>query len=486
VSRVFVLALVLFAFKANALDRPLILFGCAENRIDLPAQSDVLWLWNDWAEKDRKIEEGEFELTRDKGKHLVSLYDALVGVSACRHRVNGSWSSIYPVIFIFDPIGKSGVAREVKKIPDHDWRWVQGETAEGKPTSVPLRINETGEWRIETFANRIGSQLDSVVRVLDPRGREVARSDDTPETGRDSMPLFRAQTKGTYRIEVSDVSHAGGPNYFFALRASKAETPAFRAFREQNGEYIYRLSFGIRHPPNVPARISDFPIAPGAKYQAEFLATDPKDWYTIEAKENQRIRFVVHTRKFGSPRDAGLELFDSKGNLISESVGVEANGPSITNRFERAGTYRLAIRELSRKAKGDYWFEVSETLPGVVLNSELERIEFKDNEAKLKITCQRYDYDGPITFQLEGLPEGIQVLEATIPEKKNETEVKLSRTGDVPAFNMRIKGIIDAPKYTPPKEFPVSTMSALRKLYPLMLFPPAAMDGWIAVNPPSN
>ena len=111
-----------------------------------------------------------------------------------------------------------------------------------------------------------------------------------------------------------------------------------------------------------------------------------------------------------------------------------------------------------------------------MLSTEAERVEFADGTAKLKVSCERHGFSGPVKFRVEGLPEGVSV-EGEIPEKKNEGELRLKRSGKGEAFIVRVFGESEG------KQFAVSTMPALRKLYPLQMFPSSTMDGWIAVNP---
>ncbi|MCH5376960.1 MAG: PPC domain-containing protein, partial [Planctomycetes bacterium] len=61
--------------------------------------------------------------------------------------------------------------------------------------------------RVDVDANEIGSELDSVLRIFDSAGNQVAFSDDDPAPGeylrRDPYLLFQPATSGTYYIAVS-------------------------------------------------------------------------------------------------------------------------------------------------------------------------------------------------------------------------------------------------------------------------------------------
>ena len=57
---------------------------------------------------------------------------------------------------------------------------------------------------MEIVAQRTGSALDPVLRLLDTRGLELAANDDTPELGGDARLEFRCPKTGEYIVEVRD------------------------------------------------------------------------------------------------------------------------------------------------------------------------------------------------------------------------------------------------------------------------------------------
>jgi hypothetical protein len=248
----------------------------------------------------------------------------------------------------------------------------------------------------------------------------------------------------------------------------------------------WRFTAGRSKDGNDTAETAQLTVLP---YDGTSLFDHPgdKDWYAVEAKAGQRLVITAQTRKQDSLCDAGLSLFDSHGKLVAESVGTGSDEASITNHFKAGGKYRLLVREISGLGGNGlfYRLQIKDWTPGVALSSEVERIDFsKEGEAKIKISCKRYDYDGPVKLVVDGLVDGVSVADAVIPAGKNEAELKLKRAKDVEGFQVRINGQIEQNDAKATEQrFPVSTMPALRKLFPLQMFPCAAMDGWIAVNP---
>jgi hypothetical protein len=90
-----------------------------------------------------------------------------------------------------------------------------------------------GEVVVEVRARRLGSPLDSLLRLTDASGRVLAWNDDheDPEAGllthhADSYIRARLPAGGAYYIHLADSQHHGGPAYGYRLRIS-APRPNF-------------------------------------------------------------------------------------------------------------------------------------------------------------------------------------------------------------------------------------------------------------------
>ncbi|MEY3175178.1 MAG: hypothetical protein RLZZ436_3092, partial [Planctomycetota bacterium] len=107
----------------------------------------------------------------------------------------------------------------------------------GQPLSLPCCINGTiaavasRTFRLnlaagqlltaEVFARRIGSDLDPVLKIVGPDGRELLWSDDFPGLEGDCQFRFEAPSAGEYKLEVRDVRYSGGARHFFHLRLAR-------------------------------------------------------------------------------------------------------------------------------------------------------------------------------------------------------------------------------------------------------------------------
>jgi hypothetical protein len=95
----------------------------------------------------------------------------------------------------------------------------------------------------EVYARRLGSPLDSLLRLIDGTGKVLAWNDDRPDKemgllthSADSYISFKLPAKGSYVVQLSDAQRHGGE------------------------EYAYRLRLGPRHP-DFALRISPSSIS---------------------------------------------------------------------------------------------------------------------------------------------------------------------------------------------------------------------------------
>jgi hypothetical protein len=108
------------------------------------------------------------------------------------------------------------------------------------PVIVNGRIDRPGDWDVfrfegradnkivaEVYARRLDSPLDSVLRLTDVAGKQLAFSDDHEDKGTglnthhaDSFLMATLPTNGTYYLYLGDSQQKGGPEYAYRLRVS--------------------------------------------------------------------------------------------------------------------------------------------------------------------------------------------------------------------------------------------------------------------------
>jgi hypothetical protein len=114
------------------------------------------------------------------------------------------------------------------------------------PTIVNGRIDAPGDWDVyrfdgragghvfaEILARRLDSPLDSLLKITDADGRQLAINDDCEDVGSglvthhaDSQLQVELPSDGAYFIHVGDTQKKGGAEYAYRLRVS-ARRPDF-------------------------------------------------------------------------------------------------------------------------------------------------------------------------------------------------------------------------------------------------------------------
>jgi hypothetical protein len=119
-----------------------------------------------------------------------------------------------------------------------------------QPVTLPVivngRIDAPGDWDVfrfegkagqeivaEVYARRLDSPLDSVLKLTDAQGQQLAFNDDHEDKGSglnthhaDSYLTAKLPANGTYFIHLGDIQRNGGPEYAYRLRLS-APQPDF-------------------------------------------------------------------------------------------------------------------------------------------------------------------------------------------------------------------------------------------------------------------
>lgn len=338
---------------------------------------------------------------------------------------------------------------------------------------------------VEIVAQRLGSKCDPVMRLFDAAGREWAYSDDS-EVGADSKFTCKIPADGDYFLEVRDINYSGGSQFRYRLRLANAPLPklpflagAIPPFSGSSAPVV-----ADKEPNDVGDKAVGISVP--SVLQGNFDRPGDRDFYVFEAKKNDRLVFRGHTRTIGSYCDLFMEIQKTNGAKIAETKIAGADDGAITNTFSEDGTFRLMIEELNRQGGPglNYRVEVERLTPGFALTVDAEKINVSPGtNLEIKVTAARRDFKGPITLELDGAGKEFSVTNNVIPEGKTETQLTIQASENTvrgQMFSCRIVGI--AKNGENDIVAMASTMTALRRNFPQMLFPPEALDGLIALG----
>ncbi|MGO9097300.1 MAG: hypothetical protein ACLQGV_19030 [Bryobacteraceae bacterium] len=157
-----------------------------------------------------------------------------------KHKAAGS----YPISIRNGPWFSNLVPFVVDTLPERFEKEPNDQPKPAQRVKLPLivngRIDRPGDWDVfrldghageeivaEVFARRLGSPLDSVLKLTDAGGRQLAFNDDFEDKGAglithqaDSRIVFTFPAKGTYYLHLGDAQQKGGLEYVYRLRIS--------------------------------------------------------------------------------------------------------------------------------------------------------------------------------------------------------------------------------------------------------------------------
>lgn len=389
---------------------------------------------------------------------------------------------------------------------------------------------------VEIFAQRIGSAMDPVIRVLDASGKELGMVDDDPGLGADCRLRVTAPADGKYIIEVRDNRYQSGGRY----RLRIGDFPLITAPLPLGGRRgsTARLRFSgpaaddtppmiIKVPETAPTgRVGVSVKAPGGKSSAigvlaasdmpeeleqepndqTKLATDvtlpcavsgvladpgDEDLFRFAAVKGQRIDLRGFSRSFGSPCFLSMRILDASGKQLAASGVTNNEEPTLAYTSPGDGIYHLAIRDLLRRGGAGYAYRIQvQTGPGfslVLKNDKTTKRKFtaaRSNGAfGLSVQSQRRGYNGPITLGVKDPQSGVRLHNNVIPAGKNEVRMFVTlpptfKEGDFRALRIIGTATINGREV----QAQMRTEPTLRAKFPNILYPYAWQDGLITMT----
>jgi len=383
----------------------------------------------------------------------------------------------------------------------------------------------------EVFAQRIGSRMDAMLRLLDLSGRELIYCDDAPGAGSDPRFAFIFAADGDYILEIRDVNYEGGAEYRYRLRLG--DFPIAACAFPLAGRTATKTTFTLEGPgcdalaplaltlPSdlprtwlgasfsrgqgsaiVPVLCSDLdemvesepndtPLKatkitfPGA-VSAHFRSPGDTDYFQFRAVGGRKIMIQSFARDIGSPANVSLQLLSANGKLITESKVTGPEDASIEAAIPGDGIYLIRARELSGAGgPGMYYrIELRPLRPGFTLSTDTDVLNASlGGSAKLKITAVRRDYNGAITLSLSDHDPDVELSSNVIPEGKNEIELEVKVKAGATQSRLLPLSIVGNATITGRQvSQKVSTAPALQKLFPRVPAPPMELDGLIGLG----
>lgn len=324
-----------------------------------------------------------------------------------------------------DPIALNGI---IEKPGDIDY------------FKLPLK---KGTLELQTFAQSLGSPLDSVVSVYNEKGSRISSNDDGGGRRRlDSKVKLTIPADGDYFVQVTDHLERGGPNYVYRMELMAAEPEVFFAspqFTVNDTHYRQFIAVpkGGRYATLV--NVSRVSVSGDYKFEAPNLP--------------QGVQLLTEL----APKDLGNVplLFEAKSDapLGHQVVPIKLNPVDEKNKV--TGKLRQEF-DVVRNGNVVYYTQIEDRLPVAVVDEAPYSLEIEkpsvalvaDGVLDLKVVAKRKEgFTKPIRVFMIWKSPGVSCLgEKTIPEGQNECFFNLDANATVKdgKWNYTVMGEADA------------------------------------------
>ncbi len=216
-----------------------------------------------------------------------------------------------------------------------------GDNPNVAPTSdvdmIAFQLDAGGRVTIDIDARTNGSNLDSILRIFDSTGNQLASDDDSEAPGEadtyDSYLDFTATQTGTYYVGVSGYS-----NFYYNPNIAGSGSSSY------TGNYNLQMTVAAPLPPETPgdtlatALNSGLTSAnPGTFNLNAQIGDNPRvgtnsdvDMIAFQLDAGGRVTIDIDARTNGSSLDSVLRIFDSTGTELTYDDDSEAPGEADT------------------------------------------------------------------------------------------------------------------------------------------------------------
>jgi len=352
---------------------------------------------------------------------------------------------------------------------------VSGQLNAVAPRFFRFSLAEGQSLTAEVFARRLSSELDPVLRLLGPDGRELSYSDDVAGTEGDALLQWKAIVAGEYRLELRDVRYTGGARHFFHLRLGRIPAAATSLPRlvspgaavslvDLQGAVLAEAVAGesvagagamvplrgrgaeaeassivsavvlpgvmaAESEPNDQREQATAVAAEAAGIAGVFQQPGDADWFRISAAASGNLTALARTRDAGSPSDLQLELYNSEGGRLAESDDAGPRDAEISFQLPASGDYFLKVTELAGRSGPVWSYGVQLHLgkPTVLVGVPADRLSVpRGGSASLVLALRRLQYEGALKVEAVGLPGALQLEPFVVGSRQSAVPLVLT------------------------------------------------------------
>ncbi|MFZ4782297.1 MAG: PPC domain-containing protein [Armatimonadaceae bacterium] len=271
-------------------------------------------------------------------------------------------------------------------------------------------------------AEKLGSPMDPVVRVLDASGGERARDDDSGGS-RDAKLVFTAPAAGEYLIEVTDAGNRSGD------------------------AFIYRLQLAAPRPDFAIEMVPDAPLIIAGGRTAAVVNVTRSHGYNAEIPLTfENLPAGVRVADGGSiPAGAGSVrvIFEAAADAKPSGLNTALYGTGMVGGI-KTRRFAVGIQEDYSK-NGDQVVRATKRQPGVTVGvSALADVVLTAGKVAMQsgvnttidlpFTLTRHGFAAKITLSVSGLPAGVTASGLEVAENATSGVVQFKVDAGAAAF----------------------------------------------------
>lgn len=332
---------------------------------------------------------------------------------------------------------------------------------------------------VECEANRLGSKLRPVVRVMDAKGKQVSFSQPNRSLGGDARCVFTAEDAGEYEVEIHDFLFRGANPGHFRLKigtfnyadlsqpaAIGIDTdPVLKLIRIGTGsEFLAKVNnsangwfypqlenqslYSGRTPVILASGIREFVERPDSKPQnagpvpvglnGRILKAREVDRFEITVNPNTKLQFDLWGRRLGSTIDARLTVKTAAGNMLGTNDDRPGQQDALVNVTvpDKVKSLIVEVSDVTARGSLSHLYRVQVALqskPTVSPTVASGSIQIpRSGTVLIPVTVNRQNYAGEIKLVTVPADLPIQLEGARIAAGSNIGLLTISHNKELP------------------------------------------------------
>ena len=319
---------------------------------------------------------------------------------------------------------------------------VLGRTEQEDVDYFAVELKKGQPFVAEVRGMRLGRGFtDAHLTVFGPDGKQIAECDDTRLHRQDPAVSIIPPADGRYVIVLRDSGYLGSNNNWYLLYVGEAIAPKLvhpmggqpgqtirlRMLGDAGGSFVQEVKLpakadneyavvaeykGLRSLSGLPFRVNDLTnivenpavkndsINESKKLDAHVLPVafngiierpGDKDYYRVQLKKGQKVRFRCYARSMGSSLDSVVNVFNAADNqhLLGNDDQAGADSVVVFN-VPDDGDYLVRVRDHRNRGGAEYVY----------------RLEATFAKSSLSTSITRYDRNRPQSRQAIAVPRG--------------------------------------------------------------------------------